>query len=53
MRRRGKLRKRWKDELHTMSGKDLAELRDVADDRGSWRRMTMMVATIQRIDGTR
>ena len=35
------------EEIHMMSGMDLAEPRDAAEDRGLWRRMTMTVARIQ------
>jgi len=45
--------KRWMMEIHTISGMDLAELRDAAEDRGLFRRITMTVARILRIDGTR
>ena len=41
------------DRGNTMSGMDLAELRSVPKDRGLWRRMTMTIAKIQQIDGTR
>src|SRR6218665_2558056 len=41
-RKRGCPMKRWMEEIHTMSGMDLAE--GSAEDRGLWRRMTMMIA---------
>jgi len=52
-RKRGRLRKRWMEEIHTMPWMDLAEMRDTEEDRGLWRRMTMTVVRIQWIDGTR
>jgi len=33
-------RTRWMEEIHTISGMDLAELRDAVEDRVLWRRMT-------------
>src|SRR6218665_2955737 len=50
-RKRGHPRKRWMEEIDTMLGMDLAELRDAAEDQGLWRRMTMTVTRIQQIDG--
>ena len=43
-------RKRWMEEIHTMSGMNLVELRDAVEDRGLWRRL---VTRIHRIDSTR
>ena len=43
-RRKGCLRKRRMEEIHMMSGMNLADLRDAVEDRDLWRKLTMMVA---------
>ena len=50
---RGRPRKRWMEEIHETMNMNLPELREATRDRNTWRRLTMTVARIQRIDGTR
>jgi len=50
---RGRPRKRWMEEIHETMRMNLPELRETTRDRNAWRRLTMTVARIQRIDGTR
>src|SRR6218665_593643 len=52
-RRRGEPRRKWMDEIHEVTGKMLAELRDVATERKHWRRLVKTVARAQRVDSTR
>ena len=49
----GRRRKRWMEEIHTMSGMNLAERRDAAEDRDVWRKLTMAIARTQRADSAR
>ena len=47
-------RKRWMKEIHTMSADmSLAELRDAAEDRDLWRKLSMTIARVIRADRTR
>jgi hypothetical protein len=50
---RGRPRKRWMEEIHETMMMNIPELREATRDRNTWRRLTMTVARIQRIDGTR
>ena len=52
-RRRGRPRRKWMDELHEVTGMNLAELRVVTAERKHWRRMVKTVARTQRVDSTR
>src|SRR6218665_3347216 len=52
-RRRGRPRRKWMDEIHEVTGKMLAELRDVTTERKHWRRLVKTVARAQRVDSTR
>ena len=45
--------KRWMEEILTMSGMNLAELRDAVEDRALWRKLTRMIARALRVDSTR
>jgi len=51
--KRGRPRKRWMEEIHTMLGMSLAELRDVAEDREVWRKLSMKIDRTHRADSTR
>ena len=51
--RLGRPRKTWVEEIHTMPGMNLAELRDAAEDRDLWRRLIMTIARTLRADSTR
>ena len=52
-RRRGRPMRRWMDEIHEVTGMNLAELRDVTSERKQWRRLAMMVARVPGTDSTR
>jgi hypothetical protein len=52
-RRRGCPRRRWMEEIHEKTKMNLENLRNATEDRNKWRRLTMAVAMIPRIDGTR
>ena len=45
--------KSWMEEISTMSGMNLAELRDAVKDWDWWRKLTMTIARALRADGTR
>src|SRR6218665_304699 len=53
MRRRGRPRRKWMDEIHEVTGMKLAELRDVTAERKHCRRMVKTVARTRRVDSTR
>jgi hypothetical protein len=52
-RRRGRPRRRWMEEIHEKTKMNLEELRNATEDRNTWRRLSMAIAKIPRIDGTR
>src|SRR6218665_1306310 len=52
-RKRGRPRKKWMEEIHAMSGMNLAELRDAVEDRDVWRKLTMSIARTLRVEGAR
>jgi len=52
-RKRGRPRKKSMEEIHTMSGMNLAELRDAVEDRDVWRKLTLSIARTLRVEGTR
>ena len=52
-RRSGRPKKRWMEEILVGTGVDLEELREAATNRSAWRLLTMTVAKIRQIDGTR
>lgn len=52
-RRRGRPRRRWMDEIQEALKMNISELREATRNRSTWRRLTMTVARIQRIDSTR
>src|SRR6218665_2912019 len=47
-RKRGRLRKRWMEERHTMSGMNLAELMDAAEDWDFGRKLITSIAMTHR-----
>src|SRR6218665_1585702 len=51
-RKRCRPRKRWMEEIHTMSGMNLAELRDAVEDLDLWRKLTITIAKALRPDST-
>src|SRR6218665_129992 len=51
--KRGRPRKKWMEEIHTMSGMNLGELRDVVEVRDVWRKLTISIARTLRVEGTR
>src|SRR6218665_2703447 len=54
--RRGKVlegRGGWRKFIHAMSGMNLDELRDRAEDRRLWRKLTMTVAMTHRVHSKR
>ena len=51
--KRGRPRKKWMEEIHTMSGMNLAELRDAVEVRDVWRKLTISIARTLRVEGTR
>ena len=52
-RRKGRLGRKWMDEIHEVTAMKLEELRDVTTERKQWRRMVKTVARAQRVDRTR
>ena len=44
-RKRSCPRKRWMEGIHTMSGMNLADLRDAVEDRDLWRKLTMTIVS--------
>ena len=52
-RKRSRLMKRWMEEILTMSGMNLTELRNAAEDRDFWRKLTLVIARALRVDSTR
>ena len=53
MRRRGRPRKRWMEEILVGTKISLEELREVVRKWSAWRMLTMAVARTHRIDGAR
>src|SRR6218665_4008007 len=51
-RKRGRPKKKWMKEIHTMSWMNLAEPRDAVEDRDVWRKLTMSIARTLRVEGT-
>ena len=52
-RRRGQPRGRWMDEIHEVTGMQLAELSDMTTEMKQWRRLAMMVARVPGANSTR
>ena len=50
---KGWQRKRWMEEILVGAGMDLEELREAVRNRNTWRLLTVTVAKIHRIYGTR
>ena len=48
-RMRGRSRRRWRDEIHEVTGMKLAEQRDMTTERKQRRRLAMMVAKFQEL----
>ena len=51
--RRKRLKKKWMEEMHTMSGMNLVELRNAVEDWEMWRKLTMSIARTLQVEGTR
>src|SRR6218665_302835 len=49
----GTAEERWMEKIMARTAMSLEELREVVRNRSAWRMLTMMVARIQRINGTR
>lgn len=45
--------KRWMEEILTMSEINLAVLRDAVEDRHLWRKLTVTIVRVLRVDSTR
>ena len=52
-RKRGRPKKKLMEEMHTMSGMNLAEFRDVVEDWDVWRKLTLSIARTLRVEGVR
>ena len=52
-REKGRPRKKWMEEIHTMSGMNLMELRDAVENRDVWRKLTMSIARTLLVEGAR